>query len=142
MGGYEFSFFIDFSMGWYSWQHIMWDCHSFNTCLCWSFCRLNLGYAVLLFQCLKMFIWGIEDLYPLAVILTFSLSAYFLSISISISNGVLTYNYIIFSPLLLLYNFIIWFSCLFFILSRVPSTKLLKLKGWKPETWLFNSCLV
>ncbi|KAH1063018.1 hypothetical protein GYH30_005789, partial [Glycine max] len=91
--------------------------------------RLNLGYAVLLFQCLKMFIWGIEDLYPLAVILTFSLSAYFLSISISISNGVLTYNYIIFSPLLLLYNFIIWFSCLFFILSRVPSTKLLKLKG-------------
>ncbi|KAG4402927.1 hypothetical protein GLYMA_02G312401v4 [Glycine max] len=91
--------------------------------------RLNLGYAVLLFQCLKMFIWGIEDLYPLAVILTFSLSAYFLSISISISNGVLTYNYIIFSPLVLLYNFIIWFSCLFSILSRVPSTKLLKLKG-------------
>ena len=36
----------------------------------WSFCRLNLGYLVLLFQGLKMFIWGVEDLYPLFVILT------------------------------------------------------------------------
>lgn len=117
-------------MGWYSWQHVLWGCHSFNACLSWSFCRLNLGYVVLLFQGLKMFIWGVEDLYPLFVILTLlcsqrkwkatfrtwsrfnfwklicficcallksllslSLSAYFLSLSIS--NGILTYNYII-----------------------------------------------